>query len=107
MPRSVISFSSKVPLGQDTSLLTSDLAVSIRVPAGVQASGSPCEVHDRQSFALEIAPVQAVAACFVVGVVVVGVGGLDFGDVPLYADEADCCWKKSSVSIAPSGYVSC
>ena len=52
-------------------------------------------MHDWQSFTLEIAPVQSVAARFVVGVVVVGVGGLDFRDVPLYADEADCCRSQS------------
>ena len=61
----------------------------------MKASGGSCEVHDWQSFTLEIAPVQAVAARFVVGVVVVGVGGLDLGDVPLYADEADCCVEVS------------
>lgn len=80
---------------QKVSLLTSNLAIRIRIPAGVKASRGSCEVHDWQSFTLEIAPVQAVAARFVVGVVVVGVGGLDLGDVPLYADEADCCVEVS------------
>ena len=84
---------------QKVSLLTSNLAIRIRIPAGVKASGGSCEVHDWQSFTLEIAPVQAVAARFVVGVVVVGVGGLDFGDVPFYADEADCCWEKKKKSV--------
>lgn len=39
------------------SVLTSDLAVCVGVPACVQASGGSCEVHDGQSFSLEIAPV--------------------------------------------------
>ena len=48
-------------------------------------------MHDGQSFAFEMAPVQAIAARFVVGVVVVGIGGFDFGNVPFHADEADRC----------------
>jgi hypothetical protein len=85
----------KLPFGQRISLLTSNLAIRIRIPAGVKASRGSCEVHDWQSFTLEIAPVQAVTASFVVGVVVVGVGGFDFGDVPFYADEANCCVEVS------------
>jgi hypothetical protein len=83
------------------SLLTSNLAIGVRIPARVEASRRSCEVHDWQSLALEIAPVQAVAARFVVGVVVVGAGGFDFGHVPFYADEADCCknGKKKNRSV--------
>jgi hypothetical protein len=52
----------------------------------MKALGRPCEVHDRQSRPLEIAPVQP----FVFIIVVVAVGRLfDFRDVPLDADQSD------------------
>ena len=66
-------------------VLTSDLAVSIRVPRGVEAPRSACEVDDRQSRALEIAPVQSFLF-----VIVVTIGRLfDLRDVPLDADQSD------------------
>jgi hypothetical protein len=44
-------------IAQNYIILTSDLAVSVRIPRGMEASRRPREVYNRQPRALEIAPV--------------------------------------------------
>ena len=67
-------------------VLTSDLAISIRVPRSMKTLGRPSKMHNRQPRPSEIAPVQP----FIFVVVAVAVGRLfDLGNVPLDADQSD------------------
>jgi hypothetical protein len=67
-------------------VLTSDLAISIRIPRSMKAFGRPRKVHDGQSRSLEITPVQPLICI----IVVIAVGRLfDFRNVPLDADQSD------------------
>jgi hypothetical protein len=73
-------------------ILTSDLAVSVRIPRCMEASGSPCEVDDGQPLALEIAPVQTVV--FIV-IAMAGIWHFDLRDVPLDSDQSDSYKKRT------------
>lgn len=70
--------------------LTSNLAISIRIPARVETPRRPREMHNWQSLALEITPVHAVFFF----IVVMGAWCFDFGDVPLDADQSDSCTEE-------------
>lgn len=68
------------------SVLTSDLAISVRVPRSMETLGRPSKMDDGQPRPLEIAPVQP----FIFIIIAIAVGRrFDFGNVPLDADQSD------------------
>lgn len=74
--------------------LTSNLAISIRVPARMEAPRRSSKMNNRQPLAPEIAPIHV--GPFVV--VVASVGCFDLGDVPLDADQSDSCGENRCIS---------
>lgn len=67
--------------------LTSNLAISIRVPARMEAPRRSSKMDNWQPLSLKIAPVHV--GPFVV--IIASVGCFDLGDVPLDADQSDSC----------------
>jgi hypothetical protein len=72
-------------------ILTSDLAVSVRIPRGMETPGRSCEVDNGQLLALEIAPVQTIV---VIVVPMAGIRPFDLGHVPLDFDQSDSYKKQ-------------